>query len=320
MANVATMTVEQRLGEVLTRSKPDFAPEVGRTIDSFLSPANLAILGGTLVVWAGSHFFGVGEVVDILLLVVGAFTIGWSVGDVGELLYTFADKTVNAKTDADLTTAAHAFSRAVVLAGVTTILALLLRKGVKDIQAARGTNVLDAMRPRKPGLPAVGSDPAAGKLWSKPGITSDPALPPGEGSTSPFGEVRISPRGSPTLQALARIHESVHQFLTPRFGFLRTFRVQLRMSGYLRSAFLQYLEEAIAETTAQIRAVGGVSAVLEGVRFPVKNGYVSISDLMSEGAAIGAITVGTQSFTVQFIPTSTASDQACYPMEQPAFQ
>src|ERR1700739_66709 len=106
MANVAMMTLDQRLGEALSRSKAYLAPDVGRFIGSFLSPTNLAILGGTLVVWAGSHFFGVGEIVDVLLLVVGAFTIGWSVGDVAELLYTFADKTVNAQTDADLDAAA----------------------------------------------------------------------------------------------------------------------------------------------------------------------------------------------------------------------
>jgi len=320
MADVATMPTRQRLAEVLSRSKKYLSPDLGRAIDSFLSPVNLAILAGTLTVWAGSHFFGVGEIVDVLLLVVGAFTIGWSVEEVGELLYTFANKTVNARTDADLDTAARAFSKAVVLAGITTVMALLMRKSVKDIQAARGTNVLDAMRPQDPGLPAVGSDPAAGKLWSKPGITSDPTLPPGEGSTSPFGEVRISSQGSATQQALARLHESVHQFLTPKFGYLRTFRVQLGMSAYLRSAFLQYLEEAIAETVAQVRVVGGFSAFLEGVKFPVANGYVTISDLASEGAAIGTITAGTQTFTVQFIPGDTDNDQACYPMETPAFR
>jgi hypothetical protein len=321
MANVATMTVNQRLAEVLTRSKRYFGPDIGRFIDSLLSPTNLAILGGTLVAWAGSHLFGVGEIVDVLLLVVGAFSIGWSIEEVGQKLYTFADRTINAQSDADLDVAAQAFSRAVVLAGVTTIMALLLRRSVKEIQLTRGANVLDAMRPRNPGLPAVGSDPAAGKLWSKPGITSDPSLAAGEGSTSPFGEVRLSPLGSATEQALVRAHELVHQFLTPRFGFLRTFRVQLGMSAYLRSSLMQYLEEAIAETVAQLRVNGGFTALLEGVKFPVANGYMSISALASEGAAIGTIAAGTQFFTVQFIPSNTKQDElACYPMALPEFR
>jgi len=87
------------------------------------------------------------------------------------------------------------------------------------------------------------------------------------------------------------------------------------MSGYLRSAFLQYLEEAIAETVAQLRA-NGFSGFLEGVKFPVANGYVTISDMACEGAAIGTISAGTQYFTVQFIPSGPDAEdiQACYPV------
>jgi len=305
--NIGAMSTVDRLAEVLRRSKKNFGPNIGNAIDSLLSPTNLAIMAGVLVVWAGSHFFGVGEIVDVLLLVVGAFTIGWSITDVAGDLYDFANLTMNATCEADLERAAQAFSHAVVLAGITVIMAILLRKSVKEIQVARGANVLDAMRPRDPGLPRVGMDPEAGRLWSRPGIQSDPSLPAGEGSTSPFGEVRLSPAGSATEQALVRAHELVHRFLTPRFGVLRTFRVQLGMSAYLRSALLQYLEEAIAETVAQLR-VNGFSGLLEGIKFPVANGYVSINNLMSEGAAIGTIAAGTQFFSVQFIPTAPDPD------------
>lgn len=312
---VTTMSISDRLVEVLTRSKKNLGPDVSGAIDSLLSPTNLAILGGTLTLWAGSHFFGVGEIVDVLLLVVGAFTIGWSIGDVAKDVYTFADRTINARMDSDLDKAAQAFSHAVVLAGITVIMALLLRRSVKGIQAARGVTVTEAMRPRGPGLPRVGPDPETGRVWSKPGITSDPGLPAGQGSTSPFGEVRLSAAGSTTEQALVRAHELVHRFLTPRFGILRTFRVRLRMSGYLRSMLLKYLEEAIAETVAQLR-VNGFRGFLEGITFPVANGYMKINTLMSEGAAIGTISAGTQFFTVQFIPSGPSADsvEACYPM------
>src|SRR5882724_10536700 len=103
--NVAAMSTTDRLKEVLTRSKKNFGPDVAQAIDSLLSPTNLAILAGTLALWAGSHFFGVGEIVDVLLLIVGAFTIGWSISDVAKDMYTFADRTLNARTDADLETA-----------------------------------------------------------------------------------------------------------------------------------------------------------------------------------------------------------------------
>ena len=307
------MSVTDRLSEVLERSKKNFGPDVVQMIDALRTPTNLAIMGATLVLWVASQFFGVGEILDVILLVVGAFAIGWSIGEVAEDLYTFADSTINARTEADLDKAAKAFSHAIVVGGITVVMAILLRRSVKQIQATRGPGVMKAMSPRSAGLPKVGGDPAAGRVWSKPGITGDATIAAGEGSTSAFGEVRISTLGSATEQSLVRAHEIVHQFLTPRFGVLRSFRVQLRMAGYLRSALLQYLEEAIAETVAQLR-VNGTSGVLTGVKFPVKNGYVSVSSLVSEGAAIGTITAGTQFFTVQFIPTQAKEsiENACY--------
>jgi hypothetical protein len=142
--NLATMPLTERLTEVLTRSKKNVGPEVAVAIDSLLSPVNLAILAGTLTLWAGSHLFGVGEIVDVLLLVVGAFTIGWSIGDVAKDLYTFTERTINARSDADLDAAAQAFSHAIVLAGITVVMALLLRKSAKQVEAARGPNVVCA--------------------------------------------------------------------------------------------------------------------------------------------------------------------------------
>ena len=136
--NVAAMSVTDRLKEVLIRSKPRLGPDAGHAIDALLSPTNLAIMAATLAVWAGSHLFGVGEIADVLLLVVGAFAIGWSIGDVAKDLFTFADATLTAKSEADLDRAAAAFSHAVILAGITVIMAVLLRRSVKSIKASRG--------------------------------------------------------------------------------------------------------------------------------------------------------------------------------------
>src|SRR5690348_16759954 len=92
--NVSAMSNQDRVAQVLRRSKKNFGPDVGQMIDSLLSPTNLALMTGTLVLWAGSHFVGVGEMVDVVLLAVGAFAIGWSITDVAKDLYTFADKTI----------------------------------------------------------------------------------------------------------------------------------------------------------------------------------------------------------------------------------
>jgi hypothetical protein len=89
----------------------------------------------------------------------------------------------------------------------------------------------------------------------------------------------------------------------------RTFRVRLNMAGYTRSVILKYLEEALAESIAQVR-VNGFSALLEGISFPVQNGYMTIGQLGAEGAAIGTIIVGAQQFVVNFVmgPPKWAAD------------
>jgi hypothetical protein len=86
------------------------------------------------------------------------------------------------------------------------------------------------------------------------------------------------------------------------------------MAGYLRSTFLQYLEEALAETIAQLR-VNGFTGLIQGIKFPVANGYVSITNLICEGAEIGTVAAGTQHFSVQFIPTAPDSESlnSCQP-------
>jgi len=70
-----------------------------------------------------------------------------------------------------------------------------------------------------------------------------------------------------------------------------------------------YLEEALAETYAQLRVVG-FKGVLSGIRFPISPNYVTISDLATEGQAIGTIIVGTQRFTVSI---SSGRPQAAAP-------
>ena len=123
----------------------------------------------------------------------------------------------------------------------------------------------------------------------------------GAGATNAFGDVTYSTAGSLTSQQLARIHELVHSFLSPKLRPLRQFRAQLAMSGYTRSALLTYLEEALAETIAQLR-VNGLQGLTTGIRFPIANGYITLQQLACEGAEIGTIVVATQRFSAQFIP------------------
>jgi hypothetical protein len=301
--DVTRWPVTDKIAEAIRRSAAHMPASLGHQLSAFLEPETLSIIAGTLAIWAGSHFFGVGEVVDVGLLLVGAFMVGWSITDVVRDLVDFGTTAYNARTDADLDRAARLFARAVVTAGVTTVLALLLRRSARGIQASRGASVADAARPNSPGLARVGADPQPGEFWSRPAIVGDASIAAGEGATTAFGDVTYSTAGSATETQLARLHELVHRFLSPRLRPFRTFRARLAMSAYSRSAIMTYIEEALAETFAQFR-IFGLRGLLTGLRFPIANGYITLQTLVSEGAEIGTITLGDQVFSVQIVLTS----------------
>ena len=79
MPDVKTMSAQDKIGEAMRRSIPMLPAEAQEQVKAVLTPTALAIAAGTLIVWAGSQFFGVGEVVDVILLVVGVATIGLGV-------------------------------------------------------------------------------------------------------------------------------------------------------------------------------------------------------------------------------------------------
>jgi hypothetical protein len=96
--------------------------------------------------------------------------------------------------------------------------------------------------------------------------------------------------GSADDIALARYHERVHSFLSPKFKLFRELRADFGYGAYQRSSVLRYLEEAFAESWAQLR-VNGIRGLPTGIKFPIKEGYVTIQALAAEGA-VGTILVG----------------------------
>jgi hypothetical protein len=76
---VAALSSRDKIREAILRSKKYLPAALAAQVEAFLTPENLALMTATVAVWAGSHFFGVGEVVDVGLLLVGAFFVGWSI-------------------------------------------------------------------------------------------------------------------------------------------------------------------------------------------------------------------------------------------------
>ena len=110
-------------------------------------------------------------------------------------------------------------------------------------------------------LTAVANPPTtAGKLFYRSKLVGRGSKAAGSGATSIWGDIWYSTRGALADQQLARIHEQVHSFLTPKLQVLRGFRVRLGVNAYEKSYLLKFLEEAIAETVAQV-AVNGPGSV-----------------------------------------------------------
>jgi hypothetical protein len=57
------------------------------------------------------------------------------------------------------------------------------------------------------------------------------------------------------------------------------------------------VEEALAEGYAQLR-VNGLAEAFGAFRFPISNGYVTVSQLVAEGQAVGTILLGGAVFRV----------------------
>ena len=106
----AHMSAQEKIAEAIRRSLPMLPAETRQQVEAMLSPTSLAIITGTLIVWAGSHLVGVGEIVDIILLVTGFAILGLSVVSGAQELYSFATTAIDARTGAD-STAPPAISR-----------------------------------------------------------------------------------------------------------------------------------------------------------------------------------------------------------------
>jgi len=286
---ISRLSSTEKVEEALRRSLPYVPGDAKAIVESMLKPETLAIIAGTIVVWAGSHFFGVGEIVDIILLGVGVIAVGFSIFDGADELYSFATKAVNAKTDKDLDVAGQHFAKAVTILGISTIQVILLH-GQGKVVVKRGMPVI---RPRI----KVGVPPPSGNKLILSRTDSIPVRLPGNkigyaaGKTSEYGVITIARDQSLTEQRITLYHELVHRYFSPRVGPLRKLRAELKISSYARSALLKYLEEALAEGYGQLR-VNGLAKALGAYRFPIKAGYVTVSRMAAEGRAIGTIILG----------------------------
>ena len=162
----------------------------------------------------------------------------------------------------------------------------------------------EATRAAKEAAAVAGEEPKG--LFYKPTTEGTPRLAAGTGETDIYGNILYSTHGTAKEQIEVLHHEKVHAFLSPRLNVLREFRADVAWTAYKKSSFCQYLEEALAETYAQLR-VNGIDGLGEGIVFPITHGYVKLSPVIHEGA-IGVVTVGRTIYRV-YVFTGQRMDQ-----------
>jgi hypothetical protein len=261
--SVRSWSTATKIEAAVRRALPRLPGDAAAKLMELISPASLAMLAVALTLWAGAHAFGVGEAIDVFLFVTGCIFIGLEAFDAIKHIVLFVQLSVGATSDQDLDAAGAHLARAIAIIGVDAVIALITH--------------------------------GAGKAWKgryRPKVIGDPTLPPGAGSTNKFGDIVYSTAGTAEDQALALFHERVHSFLSPKLLPLRELRADVGMSGYQDSELLRYLEEALAESYAQLR-VNGIKGFPAGVRFPIKNGYVTLSGVVKEAKIASAIYIGT---------------------------
>lgn len=309
--DVLRMDLQAKLQIVLTKTANHLPVDIGNYLLTMLTPQALATMSGVLIVWGSAHFFGVGEIADVILLYAGWVAIGGVALNAGKLLYTFAIKTINAKTEDELEDAARDLSEAIMLVGVNTIFVILLKAKPADTfkRPFRGASMPQYSNEiaKRMSLPRNGG-------WRyTPTIKITKYKDVEQGATKIWRDATIGRNYYPNvmskdeayLKMLTTLyHERVHMAIAPKFYLLRELRVFMRQSAYSKSYILRYLEEALAETIGLLRARGmSREYIIQGFKFPLGNTYeITFSLLRHEAAGmlLGPITVGGIMYSVWY--------------------
>jgi len=74
--NVSNMDMQQKLELAIIKAAKLLPGDVGEQLLAMLTPSALATMAAIAGVWAGAHFFGIGELADLILIVAGWVAVG----------------------------------------------------------------------------------------------------------------------------------------------------------------------------------------------------------------------------------------------------
>jgi hypothetical protein len=135
--------LEQRFIVVFERAVKRLPGGVADQFKELLTPATLALVAGVLATWAASHFFGVGEAIDVGLVVIASVFFGWEAFTIAREFYELSEITINATSDAELDQAADILAGLISRIGVDVFLGFVMRLAAASRITTRGKRVLD---------------------------------------------------------------------------------------------------------------------------------------------------------------------------------
>lgn len=202
------MPLEEKFSEVLHRTGPRLPGSMRQEFEAMLSPANLAIMAGTLVIWAGSHAFGVGEVVDVAVLISGAIFVGKAIIDAAEALGKFLVITSEAENEADLDEGASYLTIAITILGVVVFFAILAKIARRMGRSEASRMPEELAPPRTPRARRVAEEeepppterPAPKPVRRDQSLTRPPARARVPSKVRVEPESKYGPLGEPTRQ------------------------------------------------------------------------------------------------------------------------
>lgn len=101
-----------RLLDAAYQALPLMPEELRERVAELLTPEAMAVIAGVAAIWAGSHFFGVGFVADIVIAGATIIAIGWDAIKALKGYVKYYDTAVNACTQDDIEIAARHFADA----------------------------------------------------------------------------------------------------------------------------------------------------------------------------------------------------------------
>lgn len=298
-----------RLEVVVGKAAHILPGDVGHRLLALLSPKALATMASVVIIWAGLHFVGVGEIADVILLVAGWITIGSGAIAGGRKLVAFAVKTHSARSASDLDKAAQELAEAITILGFDVVLGLLFRGRPRS--TFKEPYKPDVSFPTYKQFTSVMPKGGPTRMYEAKLIITR-AKDAGRGGTRAdnvasvgrnfYPEARSSADAAREMRG-AVYHERVHQRLTQAFSLLGRPALYMKMGAYKRSYILRYIEEAAAEAY-RLKKIGGARpGELSAIEFPLNGNYgITVSRLGEEarGIVLGPVVVAGAAYNATF--------------------